>query len=106
LSNQDSNSQTKKCGTCRFWGVSDQFSPLDVQDDLYKPCGRIYHDKNFRNKKNTVPRDTEDFEENEQFAQELLAEGHKAVVVDSSGWFAVLKSNKDFGCPLHEEKLQ
>jgi hypothetical protein len=106
LSTLDTDNQNQKptCQTCIYWGNSPAFSADDVKDDVYKPCGRIYNDKKSRHKKNQYPWEPEDFEENDRFARELLEEGHKAVVVDASGWFAVLKSNKEFGCVLHERK--
>lgn len=66
----------RRCGTCRHLGKADR-------DDEFRDCEKVKHDAYSRKGE----------------------EHHPAHVVDGSGHFAALRVTGEFGCVLHEEKI-
>lgn len=82
-----------KCGECKHWG---EYDPIEescddgtwdsVRNFDLRTCGAVPHVASCIDEPNNT------------------AEGKRALVMDGSGFYAVLRTAEDFGCVLFEEK--
>ncbi len=87
------------CGTCKFWGNTDE------THRLFRTCQRFVHDKSKHSDGEQVDEfdlDDEFPDSPEEIAAKLIINSEKAVTVDGSGYFAALRCRSDFGCVYHE----
>ena len=83
---REAMSELKTCGTCRFFGLG-QTDQRDYHvPEAYALCGRIKMTESYGRTEVTP------------------ANGHKAAVVDGSGYYAALCVTTDFGCNMWEPK--
>jgi hypothetical protein len=100
-----------RCGSCRFWGTKHQYHDT-VEDGEYRTCTAIIHDEDGLTNSDGDNTGNASYyhwlepEKAETRANEVreFRKQHLAVVKDGSGYFAALRSKKDFGCMLFKEK--
>ena len=84
----------KTCGTCSLWGESGE-------KGKYRTCCAVPHDERGYCEEDCWDEDMIGAESKEKW---LEMRESPAVVKDGSGYYAALKTRKDFACSLHEEK--
>lgn len=93
-----------RCGTCAFWGDEEH------KGKKFRPCKAIIHDDECHNKmsEEAIERRLR-FDMDPDYRRRLKEEmeminDQKAVTEDGSGYYAALKTRKDFACCLWEAK--
>ena len=88
----------KLCSNCRFWGTNSE----EHESNEYKQCQSVIHDDECLSGQDSQPDDDLPSWKG-QAKVSAWRSTHKACVQDGSGYWAALRTSKDFGCVLFQD---
>jgi hypothetical protein len=101
-----SSSNPVNCGTCKYWGEKYREYREYREEEIFRKCTRIEHDKDNKSSLDEFDYDFDEDGSKQRTIDEVkeYRKTHVACVKDGSGYYAAIKCAADFGCILWEKK--